>query len=175
MTEIKLYSSPKNMKKLAGLATFFLLLGGYIVNEDSSQMLAWISIFLLGLLPFTLVVYNILNRSSLMVINKTGIYSQASNKKLVNWEVIEDAYITYLYNKPYIALVINQALVSSQKKGKLYRTYSNLNKTLGFEEVTLSLGMLDVDEQRFLEFILSMAKTKQESQRQTLLMNAQLV
>lgn len=170
--EIKLYNSSKRNTKLALLGAIFFFLGLSMVTSDYLDWIGWISFIFMGIVPCFIVIYNILDKRPLIVVNNMGIYDRTAHKETINWEVIKDAHITYLYDKPYLALVLQEEFEPSYTKGKLQKAYSRFNKSLGFEEVTLSLGRVDLDEQKFLDFVLSMIDAKQGAQRMELLSNA---
>jgi len=172
MNEIKIYNSLGRLDKLIALATLCTLLGIFLLFGDGPSWVGWLIIISMGGFPYALVVYHYLDRRPVLIINEMGICDYRSSKKVANWEVIRDAYITYLYDKPYLALAIQEEFESSYNKGKLQKTYAEFNKSFGFEEITIGLGMVDIDEERLLDFILSMLQVKQDAQRQNLLKSA---
>ncbi|HAS39842.1 MAG TPA: hypothetical protein DCS93_05155 [Microscillaceae bacterium] len=169
MNEIKIYNSLSRLDKLIALATLCTLLGLFLLFSDRPSWVGWLIVISMGGFPYALVIYHYLDRRPVIIINEIGVCDYRSSKKVVNWEAISDAYITYLYDKPYLALAVQKEFESSYNKGKFQKTYAEFNKSFGFEEMTFGLGMIDINEEEFLSFILSMIKAKQKTQRQSLL------
>lgn len=116
---------------------------------------SWLSICFFGLgYPFAL--FNLLDRRPQIIVNELGVFDRMSNTAFINWHLIDDAYLLTVHRQKFVCLIIHDDAIQHLKN----KTSARLSKKLGFQELNLSLGQVEVDEMRFLDFILAMSKAK---------------
>jgi hypothetical protein len=154
--EIKIYKSPVKALRLVFLASLFVAPCTYALITRSLNMppiLAWsgVSFFGLGLLYG---LFNLIDRRPQIIINTEGLFDRMAYRDFINWSLIKDAYVFHINKQTFIGIVIDSAALSLiKRKGSL-----RLSKHIGFQEITLSLGMIKIDEQRFRDFIVAMSQ-----------------
>jgi hypothetical protein len=156
MSEFRLYKSPqKALKLLLGCAAFVVI--GILMLRDPTapRAVAWAGIGFFGLgLP--LAIYQLLDRRPQIIINELGVFDRMAHREFINWEIIRDAYLVDIHTQPLLCLVVDEAFEPSRSKGRFGRSVARLNKDLGFQELNLSLGSVNVDAERLAAFILTM-------------------
>ena len=156
MTDLRIYRSRwKGIRSMLLYSVF--IFGGFCIAKGSagSMSAAYLSILLLALTyPFAL--YHIFDRRPKIIINEIGIFDRTANKNIINWEIIKDAYLTDVYKRKFICLVIDKKFEPSNFKGKYSQNVAVLLKAIGFQELNISLGKLSVNGERFTEFIVAM-------------------
>jgi len=96
MKEIKLYKSKWKNLGLLIVSCLFVFGGLYFVTDVDSNtfkvIVGWTSILFFGLgIPIAL--FNILDWRPQIIINEVGIYDRTIIKDLINWSIIENAYL----------------------------------------------------------------------------------
>ncbi len=157
MKEIKLYKSRWRAIKLLLLSSIFVIGGIWLITStDDSKWVGWMSIIFFGLgLPIAL--FHLFDRRPQIVINEIGIYDRTTKLDFINWELIEDAYLTDVNGQKFISLIIDEKYEPSKTKGKKFQRTAKLNKAFGFQEVNISLGQIKIDEMKLMEFIMAMS------------------
>lgn len=156
MTEYKIYKSPwKAIKLLAG-CSLFVAAGIFILSsEEANPTIAWLIIIFFGLgIPIGL--FQLLDRRPQIIINEIGIFDRTTHKDFINWEIIRDAYIVKVHQEPFICLVVPEEFEPSTHKSRLNKKMAGLSKAIGFQELNISLGNVNVNAERMAEFILMM-------------------
>ena len=156
MPEFRLYKSPKKALKLLLGCAVFVGLGVLMLRDPTTPKgAAWAGIVFFGLgLP--LAIYQLLDRRPQIIINELGVFDRTAHRDFINWEIIQDAYLSGVHKQPFLCLVVDEAFEPSRSKGKFRRGVARLNKDLGFQELNLSLGSVSVDAERLAAFILTM-------------------
>ncbi|MVN78550.1 hypothetical protein GO988_19640 [Hymenobacter sp. HMF4947] len=168
MPEIKFYKSRWKGIRLMFLCSLFVAAGILMLNQaDSPKLIAWLAILFFGL-GYPAGLYQLFDRRPQIIINELGIFDRTTHHDFINWEIIQDAYISEVHKQTFICLVVNEEFEPSRKKGKFRQTVAELNKELGFQELNLSLSYVGIDATRLLHFIL-VARTAERPQRETLL------
>jgi hypothetical protein len=156
MPEVRLYKSPgKAIKLLLGCAAFVAMGAVLLRTPDTPKWVAWSSIGFFGL-GIPLAVYQLLDRRPQIVINEVGIFDRMAHQDFINWEIIQDAYLIEVHKQPFLCLVVDEAFEPSRTKGRFRRSVARLNKELGFQELNITLGYVNVDIERLAAFILTM-------------------
>ena len=147
------------------LCSIFVLIGIWLLNYTNKPgWIAWMNIGFFGL-GYPVGFFHLLDRRPQIIINDIGIYDRTTNVETINWEIIEDAYLADIHGQKFICLVVDEAFEPSRKKSKWYQKTVNFNKSLGFQELNISLGQVQIDELELTEFILAMSnanKTKKD-------------
>lgn len=118
-----------------------------------------ISFFGLG---YPVGLFHLFDRRPQIVINELGIWDRTTKQDAINWEIIQNAYLTDVHGQKFICLQVDESYEPSNKKGKWYKNFARLNKSLGFQELNLSLGQIKVDATRLTEFIILMSNADYE-------------
>jgi hypothetical protein len=156
--EVKLYKSPWKALKLILLCSIFVALGIWLLTTaDTPRWIAWLNIGFFGL-GYPVGFFHLLDRRPQIIINELGIFDRTTNQDVINWEIIQDAYLVDVHGQKFICLIVDENFEPSRKKGRAHRTMAGLNKTLGFQELNISLGQLKIDEQKLGQFIMAMAR-----------------
>jgi hypothetical protein len=159
MEEFRLYKSPwKAAKLLAGCAAFVALGWWMLGRPDAPQWLAWMSIGFFGL-GLLVSLFQLLDRRPQIIVNDVGVYDRMMHHEFINWAIIQDVYLAEINKQRFICLVVDQAFEPSRRKGAFRKGVASLNKEMGFQELNISLGFVDIDALRFAEFILTMRGT----------------
>ena len=156
MKEVKIYKSPWKAIKMMLLASIFVIIGIYMLSRpDAPAFLAWSGILFFGLAyPFGL--FQLFDRRPQIIINEVGIFDRTTHKDFINWEIIQDAYLVNVHKQKFICLVVAQQFEPSRSKGQLAKNMAGLSKSLGFQELNISLGNVKINEERLTAFILAM-------------------
>ncbi|ALW85534.1 hypothetical protein AUC43_10800 [Hymenobacter sedentarius] len=156
MIEFRLYKSRwKAQRLLLGCAAFvgigFFLLG----QPGTPQVVIWAIIGFFGLC-FSIGIFQLLDRRPQIIVNEFGVFDRTTHHEFINWELIRDAYLVEIHRQQFVCLVVDEAFEPSRKKGQFHQGMAKLGKELGFQELNISLGPVDVDAIRFAEFLLAM-------------------
>lgn len=168
--EYRLYKSPwKAVKLLTGSAAFvalglFGLLHRPIVMPG---LVSWASIIFFGL-GILAGLFHLLDRRPQIIINNIGIFDRMAHNEFINWNVIEDAYLVYVSSQTFICLVIDEQFQPSSSKTGFRKRAKDFSKSQGFQEMNISLGQVNIDEQKLIEFI-KLMKDANDDQRQRLI------
>ena len=162
MPDIKLYKSPWRAIKLMLLCSIFVV-GGYfiVIGTDTPKWIGWFNICFFGL-GYPVGLFHLFDRRPQIIINKLGIFDRTTYDKFINWEVIWGAYPMSISGEKFICLEVDPTYEPSLKKGKVARTFSKLNKTIGAQELNISLGQVSVDQKRLTNFIIAMTQIRPE-------------
>jgi len=139
-------------------------------QPDPSKFIAWSSILFFGL-GYPVGLFQLLDRRPQIIINEIGVFDRTTHKDFINWEIIQDAYLAEVHGQKFICLVVDQHFEPSTSKGKLGKKVAGLSKALGFQELNISLGNVQVNAVRLTEFILAM-RTAERPDRETLIKEA---
>ncbi len=112
--------------------------------------------------------FHLLDRRPQIIINQIGIFDRTTYKDLINWDVIQDAYLIDIHGQKFVCLVVDEKYEPSTKKGKLAKSVSNLSKKIGAQELNISLGQIAVDEVKMTEFIVAMINARPENRKEKL-------
>lgn len=127
--------------------------------------LAWCCLVFFSLgIPVSL--FHFFDRRPQIIINEVGIFDRMAYTNFINWNLIRDAYLVDVHNQKFICLVIDEAAMHLIKK----RRSMKLSKQMGFQEINLSLGQIEIDEMKFMNFVLSMANAS-TNEKQFLISN----
>lgn len=168
MMEFKIYKSPwKAIKLLAG-CSLFVAAGFFILTAGkASPVMAWLTIGFFGLgIPISL--FQLLDRRPQIIVNEIGIFDRTAHKDFINWEIIQDAYIGKVQQETFICLVVTEEFEPSSHKSGFKKRMAGLSKAIGFQELNISLGNVNVDAERMAEFILAM-RSAEKGNRQSLI------
>nr|WKN35230.1 hypothetical protein K4G66_22895 [Tunicatimonas sp. TK19036] len=161
MNEVRLYKSPWKAIRLFALTIPFVAIGILMITTSDSYsfnyFIGWLSVSFFGLgIPIGL--FHLLDRRPQIIIDQFGVFDRTTNQETINWEIIEDAYLSNVHGEKFICLVVNEKYEPSKKKGKWYKRAAKFNKALGFQELNISLGQLKIDEEKLTEFIIAMSR-----------------
>jgi hypothetical protein len=112
--------------------------------------------------------FHLFDRRPQIIINEIGIFDRTTYKDFINWGVIQGAYPINISGQKFVCLVVDEQYEPSTKKGKLYKSVSNLSKEIGAQELNISLGQITVDEVKLTEFILTMINVTPENRQEKL-------
>ncbi|MEM6725702.1 MAG: STM3941 family protein [Bacteroidota bacterium] len=172
MSEILIYKSIWKSIRLSLMCLPFVVIGIYMLVDHSRPhniIAAWVCIFFFGLGPI-ISIYQLLNPKPYMILNEIGIQVKTLHAKVINWNIIQDAYLNSFSRQPFICLVLKDGFDSDTIFDKpLSRKVSKINKSMGFEELNLYLGPVKVDKEQLLNFILEMAYLSPEARKQNLI------
>ena len=153
------------------LSAAFVGLGWFLLGQpDTPKRIAWFSIGFFGLgLPIGL--YQLLNRRPQLILNDVGVFDRDMHHEFINWEIIQDVYLVTMHEQPFICLAVDKTFEPSHRKSKFRQGVARLNKELGFQELNISLGFINIDPMRLTDFILSM-RGAEKSERAELVREA---
>ena len=153
--EIRLYKSPWRAIKIILLCSVFvipaLLLWG---KEDFPQWVNYMSILFFGL-GYPVGLFQLLDRRPQIIINETGIFDRTAFRAFINWGIIEDAYLKDVHDQKFICLVLKDKFIVETE---LLIKRTKLSKAFGFQALNISLGQIQIDENKLMEFIIAMSK-----------------
>lgn len=156
MTEFRLYKSRrKALKLLLGCAAFVAVGCFLLVRGASPPWGPWACIGFFGL-GFPISIFQLLDRRPQIIVNEFGVFDRTAHHEFINWEIIRDVYFVELNRQQFICLVVDEAFEPSRRKGKFQQGLARLGKEIGFQELNISLGYVDIDPMRFAEFLLAM-------------------
>ena len=165
MKELKLYKSPLKSLKLILMCSPFIIGGIWLLSKDiiatDTKIIAWFSILFFGLGPI-IAIFNLFDRRAQIIINKIGIFDKKIHNEIIDWDIIQDAYILDIHKQKFICLIIDKEFSPSKKKGKSYNFVAKLSETIGAQELNLNLGQIKVDSEKLKQFILSMINSTEE-------------
>ena len=168
MMEYKIYKSPWKAIKLLVVCSLFVAAGIFILTAGkASPVMAWLTIIFFGLgIPLGL--FQLLDRRPQIIVNEIGLFDRTAHKDFINWEIIKDAYIVKVQQETFICLVVPEEFEPSVHKSGFKKKMAGLSKAIGFQELNISLGNVNVNAERMAEFILAMRSADKEN-RQSLL------
>lgn len=168
MKEYNLYKSRSKAVKVLLLSSMFVIAGVYLLNQpNTSKFMAWLCILFFGMgIPFGL--FQLLDRRPQIVINELGIFDRTIHQDFINWEIIHDAYLVSVHRQKFICLVVDENFEPSKTKGKFGQKMASLSKAMGFQELNVNVGSVQVDAERLMAFILVM-RTADKPNRETLI------
>ena len=168
MLEYKIYKSPKKALKLLVSSFLFVGVGFFILTVGKpNPIIAWLTIIFFGLgIPVSL--FQLFDKRPQIIINEIGIFDRTAHKDFINWEIIQDSYIVKVEQVAYICLVVPEEFEPSTNKSKLKKRIAGLSKAIGFQELNIFLGNVNVNAERMGEFILSM-RSAEKGNRQNLI------
>ena len=169
MTEIKLYKSPRRAVRMLVLTTLLVGMCYLLINSDKSAWIGWIGILFFGL-GYPVAIYNLLDSRPQIIINEIGIFDRTTHKDFINWDIISGAYLIDVSKQKFICLEIDESFVPSLQNKR------NFSVAMGFGKLNLSLGQINIDPEKFLEFICKMIYADQGQRtdliKETPLLNA---
>lgn len=157
MREVKLYKSYTKSIQLIVISGCFIILGVFMLAKSDSRLVEW-SAIIFGLLGLLTGVFHLVDKRPQIIINEIGIFDRTTHKDFINWEIIRDAYLVGSYGQKFICLIISEEFEPSKKKGNLSKKIVQVSKSMGFQELNISLGQIRINEKRFGEFIVSMTR-----------------
>jgi hypothetical protein len=168
MTEYKIYKSRWKAIKLLAICILFVAVGIFILSDGkASPAMAWSSIIFFGLgIPLGL--FQLFDRRPQIIVNEIGIFDRTAHKDFINWEIIQDAYIVKVQKETFISLVVPEEFEPSRNKSRFKQKMAGLSKAIGFQELNISLGNVNVDAERMAEFILTM-RSAEKANRHSLI------
>ena len=168
MAAIKLYKSRREAVKLALLSSPFVFVGVYGLWDSPGSWLGWACTLFFGV-GFVAGIYNAFDRKPKIVIDEVGILDYQLGEDIINWEIIQEAYLGSIGGQVFISLKIDEAYEPSARKGGVSKVVSNLNKSMGFQELNLMLGTVVVDEVKLVMIINAMAQSATPPEQRRLL------
>lgn len=168
MKEYALYKSRPKAVKLLLLSCLFVVTGIFLLNQpNTSKFGAWSCILFFGMgIPMGL--FQLLDRRPQIIINELGIFDRTVHQDFINWEIIHDAYLVSVHKQKFICLVVDENFEPSKAKGKFGQKMASLSKAIGFQELNINVGNVQVDAERLMELILSM-RAAEKPDRETLI------
>lgn len=168
MIEYKLYKSRSKALKLFLGSSLFVTAGIFLLNQpNTSKFMAWLCILFFGM-GVILGLFQLLDRRPQIIINELGIFDRTLHKDFINWEIIHNAYIVHYYKQTFICLVVDEQFEPSKRKGRFGQKMASLSKAIGFQELNLNVGNVNVKADRLMEFILAV-RTADKTERETLI------
>jgi hypothetical protein len=165
--EIKLYKSPWRALKIMLLCSIFVVPCILFWNDPSlPPWLKWMCILFFGL-GYPVGLFHLFDRRPQIILNRTGIFDRMAYRDFINWEVIHDAYLTNVHGQKFICLVLKDEF---DVKADLLIKGAKLSKALGFQALNISLGQINVDEAKLMEFIIAMSRAE-HSGRENIIQN----
>jgi hypothetical protein len=119
-----------------------------IFKGDNSWEL-WLALCFFGL-GYIVSLFNILDRRVQIIINKNGIWDRTTKMGIMEWELIKAAYEVQFYKQRFISLTVDEKLKSRKK---VYAWASYLNKTVGAQDINLSITEIKVNIEKLLTLI----------------------
>lgn len=154
MTEIKLYRSPWKVIRLLA-PNSVMLWGSVLMLMDHRWLAGSLGIVFCGSIN-VLFFYYLFDRRPQIIINQHGIFDRTLHEQFINWELIEDAYLVGTGAGKMISLVVDDTFKPSNKKARWLRLIIRLNEAMGYQELRLKVGFLNVDAAQLVELILLM-------------------
>ena len=149
MTEIKLYKSPIKSLRLFLLSSIFVIPSAWLIYKGDNNWKLWFPLCFFGL-GYIVSVFNILDRRVQIIITKKGIWDRTTKIGLMEWEFIKEAYEVQVYNQKFISVTVDEKLKSRKK---LYAWASYLNRTVGAQDINLSISQIKVNAEKLLTLI----------------------
>jgi len=131
-------------------------------DPDNSKILAWFGILFFGL-GYPVGIFQLLDRRPQIIINEIGIFDRTTHIDFINWEIIHNAYLINIHGQKFICIVVDSQFEPSKTKGKSAQKLAGISKSLGFQELNMSLGNVNINAERLTDFILAMRKTERPS------------
>lgn len=157
MMEIKLYKSPWRALKLIFLCSIFVASGIWGILHKMPGWLAWLNIGFFGL-GYPVGLYHFFDRRPQIIINHLGIFDRTACKNLINWEIIQDAYLIDIHHEKFICLVVDEEFKPSKTRSSLYKQTAQFNMAIGAQELNIYLGQVRVNPRKLTELILLMRR-----------------
>ena len=118
MADIKLYRPTLKALRLLLAGIAFVLLFYHGLTTGSNKYFAWSGICFFGLaIPVAL--FQLFDRRPQIIINETGIFDRTTNEGIINWDIINNAYIKNVYKQVFICLVVDQKFKPYPNRGKI--------------------------------------------------------
>ena len=162
MTELKLYKTTNKGLKLIALSIPFVVLGIWMIIKESpwttDYIMGWVGTCFFGLgIPIGL--FQLFDKRPQIIINENGIWDRTTNQNEIKWEQIIEAYPIDIYGQKFISLVTDDTFVFTKK---LYKWATKINEYVGGQNLNLSLGQTNVDENELSDLINELIKIKKE-------------
>ena len=154
MNEIKIYKSAwKGVKFILVSSLFVIPSIFFLVNGEETERLKFLLCIGFFGLGYPLGLSFILDRRPQIILNETGIFVRNLSDKIINWEIIKDAYPARINKQHFICLKVDDEYSPARSKGRIYRSVVKLNKELGFQELNIWTDNIKVDNQKLLNLI----------------------
>lgn len=105
-----------------------------------------------------------------IIINEIGIWDRTLKSDTINWEIIQEAYLTKIHSQKFICLKVDESYKPSNKKGNLFKASAKLDKLLGFQELKIALAHIKIDAIKLTVFINLMSNSENHSKVEKLKM-----
>jgi hypothetical protein len=156
MSELKIYKSRWKAIKSMVIASPFVFGGLYFLDHsDVPRWLSLMSILFFGL-AYPVAIYQLLDRRPQIIINEVGIFDRTCHKDFINWNLINNAYIVEVHGQHFISLIVDERFEPSKKGSRFRKQLASVSKCLGFQELNVSLGYVNVDAVKLNNLILAM-------------------
>jgi len=165
MKEIKLFKSPWKSIKLIFLCSIFVFGGIFLLRQsEAPKWIGWLNICFFGL-GYPVALFHLADRRPQIIINEIGIFDRTTYSNFINWSVIQNAYLIDIHKQKFICLIVDENYEPSRRKGNFKKRMSTFSKSIGAQELNISLGQIQIDELRLTEFIQMMIQAKPEDRR----------
>jgi hypothetical protein len=158
MIQIKLYKSPWKALRLLILATPFVGGGIWMVLCDSNsnweKFWGWIAFIFFGS-GYTIGFYHLFDRRPQIIIDENGIWDRTTNQDKIKWRQIRKVYAVSIHGQKFISLKVDKTFIW---KKEVYGWAKRINKSIGAQDLNLSLSQLKIDEKEFESFVRKMSK-----------------
>ncbi|PQJ09836.1 hypothetical protein CJD36_018095 [Flavipsychrobacter stenotrophus] len=154
MNEIKIYKSAWKGVKFILMSSLFVIPSIFFLvkgeERERLKFLLCIGFFGLG---YPLGLSFILDRRPQIILNETGIFVRNLSDKIINWDIIQDAYPARINKQHFVCLKVDEVYSLARSKGRLYRSVVKFNKELGFQELNIWMDNVNVNNQKLLDLI----------------------
>jgi hypothetical protein len=157
MLEYKIYKSRKKALKLLMISLVLVAMGFFILSRGKASVVySWLMIgfFSLGIL---LALFQLFDRRPHIFLNEIGIFNRTASDQVINWEIIQDAYIVKMQQETFICLVVPEQFEPSQTQSLVKKRMAKLSKAIGFQELNINVGNTDVNAEKLATFILAVS------------------
>ena len=111
---------------------------------------------------FCQVFINCWTSSFKLLLMRQAFFVNITSKKIINWELIHDAYLISIHKQVIACLVADEQFEPSYHQGPYKQKMAKLSRAMGFQGLNISLANVDVNPERLAEFVLEMRSVNHE-------------
>lgn len=168
MTEIKLYKTTTKGLKIIGMSLLFVVLGLFLLSDatygTTNYIVIWLCICFFGL-GIAVGLFHIFDRRPQIIITENGIWDRTTNQDEIKWEQIIEAYPLEIFEQKFISLVTDDTYVFKKKP---HKWIEKINKEIGAQNLNLHIGLINIDEIVFANFINQLRQQTIDERRETI-------
>lgn len=144
---------------LTGASLCFVIAGAAILATGGSSWAAWPSIIFFGGCSIVGAL-QLFDNSPRLIIDDRGVFDRTLKLGFIDWNDINNAFVKRIQGNAFICLELRDPGKYLGQLSPLLRQMVEVNKKLGFTEISLNLANTDLSAEQVCELILKEAASR---------------